>query len=69
MIIFVNALNTNREKPRERKKKDQSRMAGIWKTQHNNRWSVALTVWTPIWVAKEIEEGNEKGGEINYKST
>ena len=34
-----------------------------------NRWSVAFTVWTPIWVAKEIEEGNEKDGEMNYNST
>ena len=32
-----------------------------------NRWSVALTVLTPKRVAKEIEEDNEKSGEMDYK--
>ena len=43
--------------------------AGHISRRTENRWNAALTVRTPTWVAKEIEEGNEKGGEMNYNST
>ena len=33
-------------------------------SQKDNRWNAEMTLWT-----KEIEEGNEKGGGVDYNST